>query len=580
MDIKPDDKTIRELLLSGSEFQIPRFQREYSWDQQNYKEFLEDMINCLVIRDGSISNTQYFLGTMLFIGNYSENNDSIIDVVDGQQRLTTITILFSAMSDRLKEMGEDILSSQLFRYIMNTDDDGNPVRILRSKTHYPYFSFFIQDREKENKFDANTEEEICIKDTYDFIYNNLSEKSLKNQLMKRFGSDSVEPLGYVDILKSLRDQVLETTFVSISTKDKTQANMIFEILNAKGKHLSYVDLIKNKIFEVLSDTEPADFAYEKWNSIKNRINDIDIGMATFYRHFWNAKYARTTKAKLYDAFNRKITPKSKERFVNFLNEMEIASKNYVKAVAPTRELFDNRKEYYPMVQSLKALTDTFGIVQARMALIVMFEMKDEGKLDFTTLADTIGFMEKFHFAYNAITSGRSNRFDSIYSKFALKLKGSTSKRMSKELIEEDLFGPLHKLFPSYDEFEAKFTTLTYSKKSNPDNIKTKYALNKINSYYEDIQLFVDDSSVEHIMPEDSCADALNIGNLILLEQSINNELLDVSYSEKRESYKTKSRYKWINEFADENADWTVEDIKLRAKELAKLYYTRICGILA
>lgn len=63
--------------------------------------------------------------------------------------------------------------------------------------------------------------------------------------------------------------MLGTTFVSISTKERKQANMIFEILNAKGKNLTETDLIKNKIFEVLDDVEPADYAEEKWKSIKN-----------------------------------------------------------------------------------------------------------------------------------------------------------------------------------------------------------------------------------------------------------------------------------------------------------------------
>lgn len=69
---------------------------------------------------------------------------------------------------------------------------------------------------------------------------------------------------FVEILKALRDQILNTTFVSISTDDSKQANSIFEILNAKGKSLAHIDLIKNKIFETLTDVEPADFAEEQW----------------------------------------------------------------------------------------------------------------------------------------------------------------------------------------------------------------------------------------------------------------------------------------------------------------------------
>ncbi len=166
MNIKPYDKTIRNLLGSKRQFIIPRFQREYSWDKKNYQEFLDDMIGNLVINSGKISSSQYFLGTMLFIGNFTEGTEEEIQVVDGQQRLTTITIMFSALSDRFIELNENTLSRQIFTYIMTEDDDGNEVRILKSKTNYPFFAYFIQDKDKNTSAEAVTEEEHCIKETY------------------------------------------------------------------------------------------------------------------------------------------------------------------------------------------------------------------------------------------------------------------------------------------------------------------------------------------------------------------------------------------------------------------------------
>ena len=121
------------------------------------------MLGNLIIKDGRISSSQYFLGTMLFIGNFAEGTEQEIQVVDGQQRLTTITILFSAMSDIFLTLGEQTLSRQLFAYIMTEDDDGNEVRILKSKTSYPFFSYFIQDKEKKMSPDATTEEEHIAK---------------------------------------------------------------------------------------------------------------------------------------------------------------------------------------------------------------------------------------------------------------------------------------------------------------------------------------------------------------------------------------------------------------------------------
>ena len=116
MNIKPYDKTIKDLFLSQKQFIIPRFQREYSWDKKNYVEFFEDMVKALEIVDGKITSSQYFLGTMLFVGNFTEGTEKEIVVVDGQQRLTTITILFSAMSFIFKSINQEVLSEQLFSH--------------------------------------------------------------------------------------------------------------------------------------------------------------------------------------------------------------------------------------------------------------------------------------------------------------------------------------------------------------------------------------------------------------------------------------------------------------------------------
>ena len=294
MDIKPYDKTIRDLLGSKRQFIIPRFQREYSWDKKNYQEFLDDMIGNLIINNGKISSSQYFLGTMLFIGNFTEGTEQEIQVVDGQQRLTTITIMFSALSDRFIELNENTLSRQIFTYIMTEDDDGNEVRILKSKTNYPFFAYFIQDKNKKTSAEAVTEEEHCIKETYEYFKSQLNETKLKDMLKRKHGSEIVDSLLEVDILKALRDQVLNSTFVSISTTDRDQANKIFEILNAKGKRLAHIDLIKNKLFELLNKVEPADFADESWKKLKSILcsGKESVGLATFYQHYWSSKYKK------------------------------------------------------------------------------------------------------------------------------------------------------------------------------------------------------------------------------------------------------------------------------------------------
>lgn len=575
MNIKPYDKTVRDLLGSKRQFVIPRFQREYSWDKKNYQEFLEDMLGNLIIKDGRISSSQYFLGTMLFIGNFAEGTEQEIQVVDGQQRLTTITILFSAMSDIFLTLGEQTLSRQLFAYIMTEDDDGNEVRILKSKTSYPFFSYFIQDKEKKMSPDATTEEEHCIKETYEYFRAQLTEAKLKSMLKRKHGSEIVEALSEIDVLKALRDQVLNSTFISISTTDREQANKIFEILNAKGKRLAYIDLIKNKIFEVLNKVEPADFAEETWKNIKETLSfgKESVGLATFYQHFWSSKYKKVSSNKLYEAFNSKIK-KSETEYTEFIKELLKNAKIYMQIVNPKREDYNNRKEYFGIVQSLSCINNYFNVVQVRIALLALFDTKQRGIVDFTMLRDTLSCLENFHFAYNAILANRTNRLEKIYSSFAIALRKSQTKAEAKCVIRDKLVAPLDELFPTFDSFSEKFVALSFTKKDKVSNVKTKYAINKLNSLYSNNEVFANDGTIEHIIPEKEQGNTLNIGNLILLEDNLNVEAGHENYANKCAVY-AKSNYIWVKNFVAQHEQWDSSMIEQRAKEMAKVYYTEI-----
>lgn len=575
MNIKPIDKTIRDLLVSKRQFVIPRFQREYSWDKKNYQVFLEDMIGNLVIKDGKITSSQYFLGTMLFIGDFTEGTEQEIQVVDGQQRLTTITILFSAISERFKMLGQDTLFHQLFSYIMTKDDDGNEVRILKSKTSYPFFAFFIQDIEKRVCPEAITEEDCCIKDAYNFFISQLNETKLKGMLKRKNGNEVVDPLTEVEILKAIRDQVLNSTFVSISTTDRDQANRIFEILNAKGKRLEHVDLIKNKLFEVLNKVEPADYAEESWKEIKRILSSgkESVGFATFYRHFWSSKYKRVYSNKLYDSFNSTI-PRTEKAYTEFLGELLANAKAYMQIVNPKREDFNNRKEYFGVVQSLNCINNYFNVVQARIALLALFDAKRRAVIDLSTLRSALSYIENFHFAYNAILANRTNPLEGIYSPFAIALRKSTDKNGAHNVIQSKLIAPLEELFPSFENFCKKFIELSFTKQEKVSNVKAKYAINKLDCFYSNSEIFRTDGSIEHIIPEAEEGVALNIGNLILLEGTLNEKAEDKKYSEKRAIYMD-SNYAWVKKFAEQHLEWDSSMIANRAMDMAKVYYTKI-----
>ncbi|MCI9087261.1 MAG: DUF262 domain-containing protein [Clostridia bacterium] len=574
MEINPTAKTIKELFLSGRKFVIPRFQREYCWNKEISKSFLWDILKQFDIQEGEIKTQVYFLGTMLFIGDYYDGTEDEIYVVDGQQRLTTITILFSAISDKFMSLNQETLSKEIFKYIMTTNDNGEEVRILRSNTHYPYFAYYIQLQKKEYKVEACTEEEKNIFEIYNLFSNLLEEETMKKELKKRYDASLVDRIEYIDLLKALRDQVLKCIFVSISTKEKQHANEIFEILNSKGKQLKAIDIIKNDIFSILQQEEPVDMAEDKWKKIKEILNSKNehVEIEVFFRHFWISKYKKVSQKSIVDEFKRTI--KTEEECTRLLDELIYEAKNYIKILNPNREDYSNKKQYYWLVQSLKCIGEFFNIVQVRIVLLALFYLKDNELIDMKEFKKTINFLEYFHFIYNSVCSFSTNKLEKIYSVFSVRVRNCKNKIEVVKTIRESLIDPLKKILPKYEDFEVKFIELSYSKKENVSNVKTKYAINKINCILEGKEIFEDECNIEHIIPENEEEITKNIGNLILLEMKLNGEADDKKYQDKIECYK-KTKLNWVLNFIRKYPNWERSYIESRAKEMAKILYDQI-----
>lgn len=568
----PRESTISSILnIKNRQYEIPRFQREYSWEKKHYKEFLEDMISNINIKEDEIEVTQYFMGTMLFVGDKDKPSKEPVYVVDGQQRLTTVTILFSAIAQIFKKLGNSVLANSIFEYIMTKNVDGEGIRVLKTVSSYPYFSFYIQSLDKGDANQPISEEEIKIKETYDFFVRNLREDNLR-QLLKKTGKD-FSKFSHIALLKAIRDQVLAATVIEIITEDKKEANRLFEILNSKGKGLSNIDMIKNKIFEELNTVEPADFASEKWKNINNILNCCNegVGFATFLRHYFSSKYKSVSKANLYDKFKDII--KAPE-YKDFLKDLEDNAVIYKKIVSPQRQDYDNRKEYFWLVQTLDVFNKVFNIVNIRVPFLSLLEAKERDVISTRVFKNIVLYIENFHFAYTAVLSKGTNRVESHYSTFAIKLRKSKSKNETSKIVNE-LKRNLESLFPTYNDFQTKFVTLIFSKKDNPSNMKTKYAINRLNCYFEHSELFDERGSVEHILPENEGI-SLNIGNLILLENDLNVEAGNGDYKSKKPIY-SKSKYKWVNDFLANNVDWMENSVNKRAETMAKIYYEKIFG---
>lgn len=136
-----------------------------------------------------------------------------------------------------------------------------------------------------------------------------------------------------------------------------------------------------------------------------------------------------------------------------------------------------------------------------------------------------------------------------------------------------MYACLIPLIPTEEQFTEQFITLCFTKKATAANMKCKYALLKLNCHYQKKEIFEDDSSIEHIIPESEGQDVGNIGNLIILEGILNVEADNKKYLEKIPVYK-KSNYVWVKDFTSKHSSWTNDMIKDRAKEMAALFYNK------
>ena len=160
MEFKAQPRTIQDALGLKRKYIIPRFQREYSWGSDELNTLWDDMIDNLNYENGQLVAVEYFIGSLVLIGDDDDSINVDRQVVDGQQRLMTFTIAFSALSQKFKSLKEDKLAELMHRYIIGEDENGTPGWSLRPLSHFFNIEFnkqilTLQERQlppKKNEF--------------------------------------------------------------------------------------------------------------------------------------------------------------------------------------------------------------------------------------------------------------------------------------------------------------------------------------------------------------------------------------------------------------------------------------------
>ena len=562
-------RTIKDILTLNRKYIIPRFQREYSWEKPEHDVFWDDIVTQIKIADHELKTSDYFIGALVLVGDDSKDIEFL--VVDGQQRLTTITIIFSVLTQILKDI-DNPLSQSCYSYVEGKDGDFRPFFKLENENPKPFLQRRIQNFDKELDYTPKTEEERKLLEAYDYYYKCLKEDNLRYDF-KEDNKNSVD-YSYIDLLKIMRDQILSFKTIFITVDNLNEAYTIFETLNAKGKDLETIDLIKNKLFTLLDDSHPTDFAKESWKKIKETLRERDetVNISTFFRHFWISKYAFLTEAKIYDSF-QKLVPETKKDFKDFLQVLIEATEDYTKIISPATT--DWREQEAKQVYNSLIALNTFRVSQHRPFVLALLKSYKEKKINITDLREALIKVEKFHFYFTAVCSLRASGLESIYSKSSRDLRSKTDRNSAKAVIKE-LTDKLANKIPSEDLFVRKFHELKFTDWLTKDKKLIQY----IFSYMErkllnTTELTTNMFSLEHIESQTNLSPWVwKIGNLLPLSSEINSKIGNDNFQKKLLFYKT-SELKLTKDFYDKyksQNDWTELDVDQRTTALATIAY--------
>lgn len=573
MDLTATPKSMDDALRVQRKYVIPRFQREFSWELDELSEIYQDLMENILWNGNELTTTDYFIGSLVLVGDDDDTNKIERLVVDGQQRLMTFTIAFAVLSQKFSEIGEEKLSEKTHLNVMGEDNDGNAYTKLVNENPKPFFQARIQQKQIDFTAIPQTAEEKKILQAYNYFDRQLKESVLLKNI--REINPSMDEIAYVDALKAFRDQILKCKVIYVTVKSLDDAYNIFEVLNAKGKDLTPTDMIKNSIFSILTSEEPFDLAAEKWKNIKNAIKGCEnTDFNVFYRHFWLSKYNLSTMRKLVSNFDKSIH-KTISDYTKFLCDLEVAAKYYSKIVSPKNTDWTQPEDLF-IYTTLKAFS-IFNVTQVRVFLLALFEVREQYLISHKNYKKILLFLEHYHLVFTAVCSRRPSGLEGRYSSYARQLRGCKNKNETDNCIN-NLIADLRESIPEYNAFESDFSKIIYVSKKEKDKKLVQYILRKIETYIASDELTPNSFTIEHILPESVDTDFVGmIGNLLPLGEKLNNEIADRDFSYKLLRY-PESQYASVKKFLDKYGmldGWNKGNIVLRTNEIARVLYDEV-----
>lgn len=547
-DVSAQSVTLSTLLGGDHRFEVPDYQRQYSWKKEQWETFWRDIQNI------ERKDETHFLGSVLLIKRDTGFGErDVYDIVDGQQRLATVSILLSVIRERLEQEGERSKSEGIEKYLIDEDSSGSK-----------------RQNVELNSLDNND---------FQRIINGNSAANEESQLWQaaEYFAEKIRDLNISEIEK-VRDKVLEAMpVVLIETYDEDSAFLLFETLNDRGLELSNVDLMKNTLLK------NADKRNLDYNSIKqgweDTVSDLRYSVdkpERFFRHY----LMYSPKVDIKDSISRHTVLNHFKDIINNKYKYNISSiKEFVDDINKKARLYKNivnanisryRSDTNDLInQKLSSMSD-FGSTQERTLLLYLLsEINNE-----SNIIRGISLVE----AYNVRVVIAGNTTGSTINQF---YATTCSSMENSDNPIDKLRRDMEARAPSDEEFEISIRQNDLTRSD-----RTRYILEKYEREYYDGKE-KETGEIEHIAPR-SAFDAEKysswvtyldvgkdefveykdkIGNLTLMEKRLNIAAGNEPFAEKKKEYQ-RSEFEITREILD-YTEWSVEKIDNRTQELAE-----------
>ena len=506
-------------ILNKAVFDIPRNQRRYVWKKEHWRDLYEDIVFSIA------ENKPHFVGSIVLEGGRKKDGLSYYTIIDGQQRLTTITIVLLAIMKHFHEndMEDDFLGT--VSYLQSKNNRNQDIIILSSEFHVSISTLIRKTIALEDKAISITAfvdtsiqskaKDKCIGDAVKYFYFAIKE-DLQN-------SDDVP-----ERLRSIRNALLDMTAVKIVSTSEEDSYTIFEILNARGQELASHELLKNYIMRYIQPIERRDDAKTKWEDMERTVGS---SMDKFIKHYATHRFGDTREK--YNSPYQAIQKLTRgENIGDLFDDIKLKSEYYSRIIHPVPGEDGNCTdiEY--------SIFDFFRIKrfeQFRPILLSLIHQKELGKLENDKYQLVLKYIYNFFVCYTIIGEEKSNKLEDVVFKYAPMFEDNYSEELLQEFANN-----LKRKIPSYEWFLNAFKNIGWS--NHHDLYKGERNKNRVQIILEVIEKFVSQShrahefTLEHMLPDSVGIASAQIGNIIPLEESLNRRCASKSLNEKYAIY--------------------------------------------